>query len=109
MSDTLVTIIACLITAIVSIFGSQLMFKGSLAAMAKNAFDLAQEATAETKTLREQIKTMQLMFDGRMKVSAEFSMGDLLKNGTAPLMNGIIEILHEDGREITPPPRPKKG
>lgn len=95
MAEPQLTILGYVITAIVSIFASQLLFKSSLAGMAKNAFDLAEQATKRTAEIQDQLNTVQMMLDGKMRVSAEFSMGELLKNGSAALQNGKIEILKE--------------
>lgn len=93
MSDTLLTILGYIITAIVSIYMSQMVFKSSLAGMAKTSFELGERATRRVKELEDKIDNMNAMLDGRMKLSVEFSMGDLLKDGQATLENGRIVIV----------------
>jgi len=86
-------IVGYVLTAVVSMLGSFLLFRGSLAGMANDAFEVAKKATQRTKDLESRLETMELVFSGKMRISAEFDMGELLKDGSAPLQNGRIDMI----------------
>lgn len=81
---------------VIALIGAMIAFRGNLPGMAKNAFEVAKQATDKVVELEGKVAHMEAMFDGTMRVTASFSMKNLLQDGYAPLENGRIELINPE-------------
>lgn len=90
------TIVAVVITAGASSFATLMLFRGNLAQMANNSFDLAKKATAEVLALTQQVERLTKLFEGRARIVGSYSMSNLARDGYAVLENARIELIEEE-------------
>lgn len=73
---------------------------GDAADTARTALEIAEKATAAQKNIQEQLDSMRKMIAGLHRLTVDFEMEDLVRDGKASIKCGTIEVVKTPSQKV---------